>query len=555
MSGFTITITDAGRSALINAQNNGTTAFILSEVAVSTQHVTSGLVALTDLPNQRKRLATMAGDVVADDTLHVTIRDESEDAYALRSFGLYTSAGVLFAVYSQAEPIMEKSAAAMLLLAIDAKLVALDTAEVEFGPTGFTLPPATETIAGIAEVATDAETDAGTDNSRFITPRLLKRALQALSGFAAIGHKHDAADVETGTFSAARIPALALDKITGLVTALADKAAAVHTHTMGNIEGLTAALLGKANATHTHHADDINAGVFSIARIPALAMDKITGLADALAGRAAAIHTHTISQIEGLTSALSGKAAAAHGHIWSDISGKEDVVLTSATGLGKTGSGTLYNPTSPQQFASFPTGWTSMLPGGVAGMPVGGYSYFVKLARRDANEGYAALCLSYAGVVGQTPDVYFGTSVSSENYPDWTKVLTNADLATPAHYRSNSVNKPIATNAVWSAAEFQTVTQSAALVLDLSAGLNFKTTMTGNRNLAAPVGAKPGQSGVIEITQDGTGGRALTFDAAWKFPFGIVPQLTPAANSRDVLVFTVISAGDIVASLMKDVRR
>ncbi len=264
MSGFQITITDAGRAALINAQNTGTVAFVLSQIGVSTQAIAGGLSGLTALPNERKRLATMAGDVVADDTLHVTIRDESADAYALRSFGLYTSAGVLFAVYSQADPILEKSAAAMLLLAVDARLVALGAANVEFGPVGFTLPPASETVAGVVEIATDDEVDAGLDPWRVITARTLKRALQALSGFALKDHKHDAADTTSGVFNVGRIPALAMEKITGLAVALANK----------------------ADKDHKHDAADTTSGVFNVGRIPALAMEKITGLAVALANKA-----------------------------------------------------------------------------------------------------------------------------------------------------------------------------------------------------------------------------------------------------------------------------
>lgn len=286
MSGFQITITDAGRAALINAQNNGTVAFTLSQVGVSTQHIAANLAGLTQLPNERKRLATMAGDVVADDTLHVTIRDEGDDAYALRSFGIYTSAGVLFAVYSQTDPILEKSAAAMLLLAIDARLVALGTAMVEFGPAGFTLPPASETVAGLVEIATDAEVDAGIDPWRVITARTLKRALGALSGFALKGHQHDAGDTTSGVFHVGRIPALDMSKITGLAIALAGKAAEIHTHTINQILGLTEALAGKAAATHQHIADDIVAGVLAVGRIPALGMEKITGLAVALAAKA-----------------------------------------------------------------------------------------------------------------------------------------------------------------------------------------------------------------------------------------------------------------------------
>lgn len=246
MSGFQITITDAGRAALINAQNTGTAAFVLSQIGVSTQAIAGDLANLAVLPNERKRLATMAGDVVADDTLHVTIRDESADAYALRSFGLYASTGVLFAVYSQADPILEKSAAAMLLLAVDARLVALGTANVEFGPVGFTLPPASETVAGVVEIATDAEVDAGQDPWRVITARTLKRALGALSNFALKDHKHDAADVETGTFHANRVPELPMSRIAGLIATLADKASALHSHTMAQVSGLIDALATKA---------------------------------------------------------------------------------------------------------------------------------------------------------------------------------------------------------------------------------------------------------------------------------------------------------------------
>lgn len=304
MSGFTITITDAGRAALINAQNTGTNAFTLSQIGVSSQAIATPLQQLTALPNERKKLATFAGDVVADDTLHVTIRDESADAYALRAFGIYTSVGTLFAVYSQLDPIIEKSAAAMLLLAVDARLVEITTELVEFGPAGFTLPPASETVAGISEVATDAECDAGTDNWRFITPRLLKRALQALSGFALIDHTHDAADTNSGTFNAARIPLLAMEKISGLADALAAKAAAVHTHTIAQITGLADALAAKAAAVHAHHADDINQGVLAVARIPSLAMDKITGLAAALLAKSDVGHKHDASDTNSGTFAV-----------------------------------------------------------------------------------------------------------------------------------------------------------------------------------------------------------------------------------------------------------
>src|SRR5699024_5032337 len=42
--------------------------------------------------------------------------------------------------------------------------------------------------------------------------------------FPAADHKHDAADIDSGTLAAARIPNLAQSKVTGLVAALEEKA-------------------------------------------------------------------------------------------------------------------------------------------------------------------------------------------------------------------------------------------------------------------------------------------------------------------------------------------
>lgn len=51
-------------------------------------------------------------------------------------------------------------------------------------------------------------------------------ATAAAEGAAPAAHKHDASDIETGTFSTARIPSLSIGKTTGLQAALDDKATA-----------------------------------------------------------------------------------------------------------------------------------------------------------------------------------------------------------------------------------------------------------------------------------------------------------------------------------------
>lgn len=242
-------LTTAGLNALVNPANTGTSAIVVDRIGLSATVLPGDPednVGLLALPAEIKRLATFAGDVVGDDTIHVTIRDETPDVYQLHTFGLYSAAGVLLAFYTQPAVIMEKAAASMLLLAADLKFTTPVAAELVFGDTTFINPPATSEMMGVVELATAAETATGTDATRAVTPFGLKWVLdQLLPGKSNVGHTHAASDVVSGTFAVARIPDLAQAKITGLVDALAGKAAAVHTHVMGDITGLVAALGAK----------------------------------------------------------------------------------------------------------------------------------------------------------------------------------------------------------------------------------------------------------------------------------------------------------------------
>lgn len=176
MSGLVLTITEAGRAALVNAANTGTEAVLLASVGVSAASFTPSPAA-TSLPGEIKRISTIAGEAVADDTVHVTVRDESNAVYTVRSFGLYLSDGTLFAVYSQPEPIMEKSAQAMLLLALDVAFADIDADQITFGDTSFLNPPATTERQGVVELATPEETATGSDATRAVHPRGLKAAV------------------------------------------------------------------------------------------------------------------------------------------------------------------------------------------------------------------------------------------------------------------------------------------------------------------------------------------------------------------------------------------
>lgn len=79
------------------------------------------------------------------------------------------------------------------------------------------------------------------------------------------------------------------------------------------------------------------------------------------------------------------------------------------------------------------------------------------------------------------------------------------------------------------------LTDAATLALDASLGDNWRVTLGGNRTLANPTNPIDGQVINLRIAQDGTGGRTLSYGSAFKFPGGVAPVLSTAANARDFL--------------------
>lgn len=94
------------------------------------------------------------------------------------------------------------------------------------------------------------------------------------------------------------------------------------------------------------------------------------------------------------------------------------------------------------------------------------------------------------------------------------------------------------------------LTDGATITPDFSAANNFSVTLGGNRTLANPTNVVAGQSGVIFISQDGTGGRTLSFGANWDFSGGTAPTVTSTASAVDCLVYAVRSSTSIHAQLI-----
>lgn len=98
------------------------------------------------------------------------------------------------------------------------------------------------------------------------------------------------------------------------------------------------------------------------------------------------------------------------------------------------------------------------------------------------------------------------------------------------------------------------LTDGATITPDFAAANNYSVTLGGNRTLANPSNLTAGQSGVIVITQDGTGSRTLAYGSYWKFANGTAPTLTTTASAVDVLAYYVESSTRITARLIGDVK-
>ena len=103
------------------------------------------------------------------------------------------------------------------------------------------------------------------------------------------------------------------------------------------------------------------------------------------------------------------------------------------------------------------------------------------------------------------------------------------------------------------AANISALTDGTTITPDFSTANNFSVTLGGNRTLANPTNLTAGQSGVIFVTQDGTGSRTLAYGTYWDFPNSAAPSLSTAANSVDVLAYIVRSSTSIAAQLIQNI--
>ncbi|MDH7641159.1 gp53-like domain-containing protein [Sphingomonas oryzagri] len=174
-----LTITQAGLAVFTEAQGNTDINLTIATIGVTAEPFVVA-PTLTALPNEAKRLETVSGEVLDEAIVHLVARDSSTDAYSVTGFGLFLADGTLFAVYGQETPILQKSSLSGANLALDLRFPNVDASQITFGDANFLDPPATESVKGIAYIATQDVVDAGDDDTMIVTAKKLAVRLAAV---------------------------------------------------------------------------------------------------------------------------------------------------------------------------------------------------------------------------------------------------------------------------------------------------------------------------------------------------------------------------------------
>ena len=141
----------------------------------------------------------------------------------------------------------------------------------------------------------------------------------------------------------------------------------------------------------------------------------------------------------------------------------------------------------------------------------------------------------------------------SNDMPGRLLFMTTADGASSVTEAMRIDSKQRVTVKKSSVGEIDALTSASTITPDFAASNNFSVTLGTNATLANPSNLTAGQSGVIAITQDGTGSRTLAYGNKFKFAGGTAPTLTTTASAVDILTYYVESTSRITAQVLLNV--
>jgi len=134
-----------------------------------------------------------------------------------------------------------------------------------------------------------------------------------------------------------------------------------------------------------------------------------------------------------------------------------------------------------------------------------------------------------------TGNFTFGVTLSDNTTVTFPVTGTLATLAGTETLTNKTIEAGVFTNGYTE--EVATANTSTAYTIDLTNGSVQILTLTGNCTFTFPT-ATAGQSFILLLKQDGTGGRTVTWPASVEWPSATAPTITSTASKMDKFVFT-----------------
>jgi hypothetical protein len=168
---------------------------------------------------------------------------------------------------------------------------------------------------------------------------------------------------------------------------------------------------------------------------------------------------------------------------------------------------------------------------------------YIRLADGDASEDYEKRATVKTMLAPYIEDSTLGTDAGDLVYrPVANDHWTNRKIGTQGQQLVVDENDLPAWGSPFGVT---TLSDGATVTLDMAAGQTNKVTLGGNRTLAL-TNPLVGQSVLLQVVQDGTGSRTLSYPASVKWPGGTAPTLTTTAGASDWLGFKCVSASPVV---------
>lgn len=115
----------------------------------------------------------------------------------------------------------------------------------------------------------------------------------------------------------------------------------------------------------------------------------------------------------------------------------------------------------------------------------------------------------------------------------WNAVGSSAEATDSQMWVGTSTTTRVSPRRIATASAPQTLTDAAPTAWDMSLGFNAKWTLGANRTLSTPTNPIAGWTYSLNVIQDGTGSRTVTWPAAFDWGTTGAPTLTTTASKRD----------------------